>query len=63
MATFLGEDDAVQCIVVVNASKQYSIWPVGRSIPAGWQEEGFKGARADCLDHIAEVWVDPTAPI
>ncbi|WBF45731.1 MbtH family protein [Serratia rubidaea] len=61
MATFLGEDDTVQCTVVINARKQYSIWPVGKDAPSGWEYAGFKGTRAACLDYIAEVWADPTA--
>ena len=63
MATFLGEDDAVQCVVVVNADRQYSIWPAERDIPSGWSEVGFNGSRADCLNHIAVIWPEPTAQI
>ncbi len=61
MPTFLGDDDTVPCVVVVNADKQYSIWPNAREIPSGWSEAGFKGSRADCLKHIAEIWPEPTA--
>ncbi|MCY1401746.1 MbtH-like protein [compost metagenome] len=63
MATFLGEDDNVQCVVVVNAHKQYSIWPAERDIPSGWSAAGFEGSRTECLNHIAEIWPDPTTPI
>ncbi|KWU49286.1 MbtH family protein [Pantoea sp. SIMBA_072] len=61
MPTFLGDDDTVQCVVVVNADKQYSIWPSARDIPSGWAEAGFRGSRADCLKHIAQIWPEPTA--
>jgi MbtH protein len=45
-------------LVVLNDEEQYSIWPVGRELPAGWREAGFRGPEPECLDHIAEVWTD-----
>ena len=44
--------------VVVNHEEQYSIWQMGREIPAGWSREGFEGPREACLSHIEEVWTD-----
>jgi MbtH protein len=44
--------------VVINDEEQYSIWPVGRDMPAGWHEVGFSGPKQECLDHIDEVWTD-----
>jgi MbtH protein len=44
--------------VVLNDEEQYSIWPEGRDIPAGWRAEGTSGSREQCLDHIERVWVD-----
>ena len=44
--------------VVVNDEEQYSIWPVGKAIPAGWRQAGRQGEKAACLDYIKEVWVD-----
>jgi MbtH protein len=44
--------------VVVNDEEQYSIWPAGRDLPAGWRESGPSGAKQDCLDYIKEVWTD-----
>jgi MbtH protein len=44
--------------VVVNHEEQYSIWPEGREIPAGWREAGRSGTRAECLAYINEVWTD-----
>lgn len=46
--------------VVVNDEEQYSIWPVDRDLPAGWQQVGVRGAKEDCLAHIREVWTDIT---
>ncbi|GAB2479447.1 MbtH family protein [Streptosporangium sandarakinum] len=44
--------------VVVNDEEQYSVWPVGRSNPDGWHDEGFAGSREECLAHIERVWTD-----
>jgi MbtH protein len=44
--------------VVVNAEEQYSIWPAGRDLPAGWDAEGTEGPREQCLAHIGEIWTD-----
>lgn len=44
--------------VVVNHEEQYSIWPVDRDLPPGWMNEGKIGTRAECLDHIEEIWTD-----
>lgn len=51
-------DDARSYCVVVNHEEQYSIWPAGRNVPAGWREAGMTGSKADCLAHIEKVWVD-----
>jgi MbtH protein len=44
--------------VVVNDEEQYSVWPVGRQVPAGWRTSGFEGSKPDCLAHIEQVWTD-----
>jgi MbtH protein len=44
--------------VVVNDEEQYSIWPEGSDVPAGWHPVGVSGDRAHCLAHIDEVWAD-----
>ncbi|GII01420.1 MbtH family protein [Planobispora takensis] len=45
-------------LVVLNEEEQYSLWPAGRELPAGWRAEGFEGEREDCLAHIEQVWTD-----
>jgi uncharacterized protein YbdZ (MbtH family) len=45
-------------VVVINHEDQYSIWPEGREIPAGWRATGMAGVKAECLAHIDEVWTD-----
>ncbi|GAA3840625.1 hypothetical protein GCM10022226_73900 [Sphaerisporangium flaviroseum] len=44
--------------VVVNDEEQYSIWAVGREVPAGWHTTGVQGTREECLEHIGQVWTD-----
>jgi MbtH protein len=44
--------------VVRNDEEQYSIWPVGRPAPDGWEPDGFTGTRAECLAHVESVWTD-----
>jgi MbtH protein len=46
--------------VVVNEEEQYSIWPSGRDLPAGWRVVGVSGSKEECLAHIREVWIDIT---
>jgi MbtH protein len=51
-------DDDQTYLVVVNDEEQYSIWLADREVPAGWQAEGVRGSRAECLEHIGRVWTD-----
>ncbi|MFD4631069.1 MbtH family protein [Streptomyces sp. NPDC058284] len=44
--------------VVANDEEQFSIWPLGREVPAGWRDMGVSGPEKRCLEHIAEVWTD-----
>ncbi|SMC88961.1 MbtH family protein [Lentzea albidocapillata] len=52
------QDDTREYVVVRNGEEQFSIWPVGREIPAGWVAAGKTGSREECLAHIDEVWTD-----
>jgi MbtH protein len=51
------EDQAVYK-VVVNHEEQYSIWPVDRESPPGWNDIGKRGPKPECLAYIQEVWTD-----
>jgi len=44
--------------VVVNHEEQYSLWPADRELPPGWREAGKTGPKAECLQHIKDVWTD-----
>ncbi|SFW88815.1 MbtH family protein [Amycolatopsis australiensis] len=44
--------------VLVNDEGQYSLWPADKEVPAGWQPDGKRGTRQECMDHVDEVWTD-----
>jgi len=52
------QHDETRFKVVLNHEEQYSVWWADRSNPAGWRDEGTKGTRQECLDHIDRVWID-----
>jgi len=55
--TNAGENEPIY-LVVRNAEEQYSIWPAGLDVPAGWEADGTVGPKDACLAHITEVWTD-----
>jgi len=52
------QEDASIYKVVVNHEEQYSIYPVDRDNPLGWNSTGKTGTKAECLQYIEEVWTD-----
>jgi MbtH protein len=52
------EIDATVYRVVKNHEEQYSIWPDSKAIPAGWQDTGKQGSKAECLAYVKDVWTD-----
>ncbi len=57
MANPFDNDDG-DFLVLVNAERQYSLWPGSKKVPAGWSVEGPRGGRQDCLTWIEENWTD-----
>jgi MbtH protein len=51
-------EDTRQYKAVVNHEEQYSIWFAERPSPAGWRDAGKAGTKQECLDFIAQIWVD-----
>ena len=51
-------EDTLIYKVVVNHEEQYSLWPVDRENPPGWNDAGYHGTKAECLAYIEEVWTD-----
>ncbi|MEO5877709.1 MAG: MbtH family NRPS accessory protein [Streptosporangiaceae bacterium] len=54
----LEKHDVVTYDVVINDEEQYSIWRVGREVPAGWRTVGVRGSKDECLGYIEEHWTD-----
>jgi MbtH protein len=52
------DDDRRRYDVVRNGEEQYSIWPVDRPPPSGWQKAGKSGSKAECLAYVEQVWTD-----
>ncbi|WNM63151.1 MbtH family protein [Candidatus Nitrospira neomarina] len=52
------DDDKTIYRVVINHEEQYSIWPIDRDIPSGWEEVGKSGIKTECLTYIDEIWTD-----
>ncbi|WP_455569835.1 MbtH family protein [Streptomyces werraensis] len=45
-------------VVVINEEEQYSIWPEGKSIPAGWRAVQEPAPKEQCLEYIETHWTD-----
>ncbi|MDT0482742.1 MULTISPECIES: MbtH family protein [Streptomyces] len=45
-------------LVVVNEEEQYSIWPEGRTLPAGWRAVQGPAPKEQCLEYIETHWTD-----
>lgn len=52
------QEDTTIYKVVVNYEQQYSIYPVERANPLGWNDAGKTGLKSECLAYIKEVWTD-----
>ncbi|HYN97496.1 MAG TPA: MFS transporter [Pilimelia sp.] len=51
-------DDDARYEVLRNEEDQYSLWPVGLQVPAGWQRVGKEGSKDECSAYVDEVWTD-----
>lgn len=54
----MNDDDQTEYRVVRNHEEQYSIWPMQRELPIGWEAVGKSGSKAECLAYIEQVWTD-----
>jgi MbtH protein len=54
------DDDGRVYEVVRNIYGQYSVYPHGRPLPAGWDLVGKTALKDECLRYIEEVWTDMT---
>jgi len=51
-------DDAGKFQVLRNDEEQYSLWPLGHEVPAGWHAVGVEGTKAECSAYVDQVWTD-----
>ncbi|MEV6623801.1 MbtH family protein [Amycolatopsis sp. NPDC051106] len=52
------EDADARYLVLVNDEGQYSLWPAGIAVPAGWSTARGADSRANCLAYIEAQWTD-----
>jgi MbtH protein len=45
-------------VVLSNSESQYSIWPSGKPIPAGWTCVRPAASKAECLAYVETHWTD-----
>lgn len=43
--------------VLINSEEQYSLWPLEKSPPLGWQAV-YSGSRENCLEYVETRWSD-----
>jgi MbtH protein len=52
-------DDSVgEFVVLVNMEGQYSLWPIFREVPGGWEIVFGPTQREECLTWVEEHWTD-----
>jgi uncharacterized protein YbdZ (MbtH family)/MFS family permease len=51
-------DDDARYEVLRNDEDQYSLWPAGHDVPAGWYRVGKEGTKDECSAYVDEVWTD-----
>lgn len=52
------DDDSLDFLVLVNAQRQYSLWPAFAAVPAGWDIVRGPEPRAACVAFIEAHWAD-----
>ncbi|MFE6914282.1 MbtH family protein [Streptomyces rubiginosohelvolus] len=52
------EDDSREYLALCNDEEQYSLWPQGLQIPAGWRTVYGPATREKILDRIERSWTD-----
>jgi len=52
------DNEENEFLVLVNAERQYSLWPAHLEIPPGWSTTGPRGQRQVCIEWIDTHWTD-----
>ncbi|MHA6903745.1 MbtH family protein [Ralstonia syzygii subsp. celebesensis] len=46
------------CLVLTNAEEQYSLWPAGIEVPAGWSVAHHAESREAAIAYVESHWTD-----
>jgi len=52
------DDPQQDCLVLINAYQQYSLWPAFRALPAGWRSVFGPRPQAECMNWLNANWRD-----
>lgn len=52
------DEQAYEFLVLINAEEQYSLWPEGVDVPAGWSVVHKATLRENAVAFVDENWVD-----
>ena len=52
------DNEQLEFTVLVNASQQYSLWPVFAILPEGWSAQFGPASRSECLSYIESHWIN-----
>lgn len=47
-----------ECLVLTNAEDQYSLWPAGVDVPAGWSMVRRAASREEAIAYVESHWTD-----
>lgn len=51
-------DPQQACLVLQNSEEQYSLWPSGVDVPAGWSVAHKAASRQEAIEYVESHWTD-----
>ncbi|SCL25348.1 MbtH family protein [Micromonospora inyonensis] len=52
------DDPEAECLVLVNAEEQHSLWPSAVGVPHGWTLAFGPATRDECVGYVEHAWPD-----
>lgn len=52
------DDETARFMVLVNGERQYSMWPAGVPVPAGWDVALAESSHEECVNFVETTWTD-----
>jgi MbtH protein len=52
------DDEEARFLVLMNDERQYSMWPAGVPVPAGWDVALSESSHAECAAFVEKTWTD-----